>query len=161
MAYPQRITVGFSYDDAGIGDLDVRKVTVWGFEHERAVLLNWYRQYYGGVTLKFRTLPGRPYRQYGPYTTQEPAAGRGKPRVQYAREYWVMHSGASRSQVLAIAAQAYQRRNTIGFSYDDAGIGDLDWRHVVVWGNEHDPAVLIYWYNRYYAGATLEFRPLP
>ncbi len=40
-------------------------------------------------------------------------------------------------------------------------IGDLDWRHVVVWGNEHDPAVLIYWYNRYYAGATLEFRPLP
>jgi hypothetical protein len=64
-------------------------------------------------------------------------------------------------QVQAIIGQAYARRNTVGFSHDDAGIGDLDQRHVVVWGNEYPQSVLRNWYNQYYPGVTVEFRPMP
>jgi murein DD-endopeptidase MepM/ murein hydrolase activator NlpD len=161
MAYPNRITVGFSYDDAGLGDLDERYVTVWGDEYDRNVLLDWFQQYYGGVTVEFRALPGEGSWHYGPYTTTEPSSGRGQPRVQYGREYWVIDSGASLEHVHAIAEQNYDQRKTMGFSYDDAGIGDLDQRHVVVWGNEFPEDVLIDWYDQYYFGVTLEFRPMP
>lgn len=160
-AHPQRITVGFSYDDAGIGDLDARKIVVWGDQIDRHLLLEWYRQHYGGVTVEFRALPGQGSWRYGPFTTQAPATGRGKPRVQYAREYWVVDSRATLEQLQRVVSQAYRGRNTVGFSYDDAGIGDLDRRHVVVFGNEHPQQVLSDWYDQYYRGVTLEFRSLP
>ena len=124
MAYPNRITVGFSYDDAGIGDLDVRKVVVWGDEHDRTVLRNWYQQYYGGVSVEFRALPGNGSWRFGPYSTSAPPSGRGAPRVQYAREYWVVHSQASSAQFRSVASSGYSGRKTVRFSYDDAGIGD-------------------------------------
>lgn len=161
MAYPNRITVGFSYDDAGIGDLNTRKVVVWGDEHDRNVLLNWYQQHYGGVTVEFRALPNRGSWRFGPYATSEPATGRGLPRVQYAREYWVVDSRASLAQLRAVAAQGYGGRKTVGFSYDDAGIGDLDQRAVVVWGNEFPQQTLRDWYNQHYAGVNLSFQALP
>lgn len=157
-AYPNRITVGFSYDDAGIGDLDVRKVVVWGDEHDRTVLRNWYQQHYGGVSVEFRALPGHGSWRYGPYSTTEPASGRGSPRVQYAREYWVVHSQASLAQFRSVASAGYSGRKTVGFSYDDAGIGDLDRRTVVVWGNEFPESTLRAWYDRYYPGVVVSFR---
>ena len=159
-AHPNRITVGFSYDDAGIGDLGVRKVVVWGDEIDRELLLRWYRQHYGGVSVEFRALPGQGTWSFGPYETAEPPARRGSPRTQYAREYWVVHGGASLGQLQQVVAQAHGGRKTVGFSYDDAGIGDLE-RRLVVWGNEHPQQVLIDWYDRYYPGVTLEFRTLP
>jgi hypothetical protein len=161
MAYPNRRTVGFSYDDAGIGDLDGRHVAVWGDQIDRNLLLNWYRENYGGVTVEFQALPGQGTWHYGPYATSEPSADRGQPREQYAREYWVVDSRASLQQVQAIVGQAYARRNTVGFSHDDAGIGDLDQRHVVVWGNEYPQSVLRTWYNQNYPGVTVEFRSMP
>lgn len=159
-AYPQRITVGFSYDDAGIGDLNVRKVVVWGDEIDRNLLLDWYRQNYGGVSVEFRALPGQGIWRFGPYATAPPSSGRGRPRVQYAREYWVVDSRATLGQVQQIVNQAHRGRKTVGFSYDDAGIGDLDRRHVVVWGNEHPQQVLVDWYEQFYPGVSLEFRSL-
>jgi hypothetical protein len=158
MAYPNRITVGFSYDDAGIGDLNVRKVVVWGDEHDRTVLRNWYQQYYGGVSVEFRALPGRGTWRFGPYATTPPASGRGAPRVQYAREYWVVHSQASLAQFRGVASSGYSGRKTVGFSYDDAGIGDLNQRTVVVWGGEFPQQTLRDWYNQYYPGVAVSFR---
>ena len=158
-AYENRNTVGFSYDDAGIGDLDHRKVVVWGEEHDRGVLLDWYRQHYGGVHVEFRALPGEGSWTYGPYSTVEPGKHRGQPRVQYAREYWVVNSQASLNQFLSVVDKAFPGRRTVGFSYDDAGIGDLDKRTVVVWGSEFAQQTLIDWYNWYYSGVSLSFEP--
>ena len=158
MGYPKRITVGFSYDDAGIGDLDVRKVVVWGDEHDRTVLRNWYQQYYGGVSMEFRALPGNGSWRFGPYSTSAPPSGRGAPRVQYAREYWVVHSQASSAQFRSVASSGFSGRKTVGFSYDDAGIGDLDRRTVVVWGNEFPQQTLLNWYNQHYPGVVVSFR---
>ena len=159
-AYPQRITVGFSYDDAGIGDLDVRKVLVWGDEIDRTLLLDWYQQHYGGVSVEFRALPGAGSWNFGPYSTSAPSSGRGNARVQYAREYWVLDSRATLAQLQQVVAQAHAGRKTVGFSYDDAGIGDLDQRQVVVWGNEFPQQVLIDWYQQHYPGVVPTFRPL-
>jgi len=159
LGYAARRTIGFSYDDAGIGDLNVRKVVVWGTEFDRTVLLNWYAQHYGGVSVEFRSIPGQPIFQFGPYPTTEPASGRGQPRVQYAREYWVVNSQASKAQFLSVVRHAYNNsRRTVGFSYDDAGIGNLNSRHVVAWGNEFSDQVLIDWYNQYYPGVTVAFQ---
>ena len=160
-AYPNRITVGFSYDDAGIGNLNTRKVVVWGDEHDRDTLRNWYQQYYGGVTVEFRAIPGRGTWHFGPYSTTAPAGQLGTPRVQYAREYWVVNSGASLFQLQEIVGQAYAGRNTVGFSYDDAGIGDLDERRVVVWGDEYPAPVLRAWYRTNYPAVDLSFRAYP
>jgi hypothetical protein len=159
LGYAGRKTIGFSYDDAGIGDLDVRRVVVWGTEFDRSVLRSWYAQHYGGVSVEFRSIPGQPLFHYGPYATSEPASGRGQPRVQYAREYWVVNSNATRADFLRVVRQAYANgRRTVGFSYDDAGIGNLDTRHVVVWGNEFADQVLRDWYSQHYPGVTVEFR---
>lgn len=160
-AYSSRITVGFSYDDAGIGNLDVRKVVVWGDEHDRGALRNWYARYYGGVTVEFRALPGRGSWRFGPYATPAPAGERGRPRVQYAREYWVVDSRASLAQLQQVVRRAYPGRKTVGFSYDDAGIGDLDERRVVVWGNEHPRSTLRRWYRAHYPAVEVSFRALP
>lgn len=160
-AYPNRVTVGFSYDDAGIGNLNVRKVVVWGDEHNRFTLRNWYQRYYGGVTVEFRALPGRGTWRYGPYSTAAPAGPRGRPRVQYAREYWVVDSRVSLARLQQIVTQAYAGRKTVGFSYDDAGIGDLDERRVVVWGNQYPQSMLRTWYRSNYPAVDLSFRSLP
>ena len=158
-AYERRNTVGFSYDDAGIGDLAERKVLVWGTEHDRQALLDWYGQYYGGVSVEFRALPGEGGWRFGPFATVEPENHRGQPRVNYGREYWVVNSRASLSQFLSVVAKAYPGRKTVGFSYDDAGIGDLDKRSVVVWGGEFPQQTLIDWYRWYYSGVTPSFEP--
>jgi hypothetical protein len=160
-AHPGRVTVGFSYDDAGIGDLDVRRVVVWGDEIDKNLLLQWYGQYYGGVSVEFRALPGQGTWSFGPYATTEPVTRRGTPRTPYTREYWVVDSRASLVQLQQVVAQAQAGRKTVGFSYDDAGVGDLAGRQVVVWGNEHPQPVLIDWYQQHYPGVTLTFRSLP
>lgn len=159
LAFANKNTVGFSYDDAGIGDLDARTIVVWGDEHDRSVLLDWYRDHYGGASVEFRALPGHGSWSFGPYATAAPAKHRGQPRVQYAREYWVVNSHASLSQFLSVVDKAYAGRKTVGFSYDDAGIGDLDSRQVVVWGGEFPEATLSDWYAWYYRGTTVSFQP--
>jgi hypothetical protein len=159
LAYPTRTTVGFSYDDAGVGDLDTRKVVVWGEEHDRDTLLQWYRQHYGGVSVEFRALPGTGSWSFGPYPTAPPLEHRGHPRVDYAREYWVVNSRAAESQFLSVVSKAFAGRKTVGFTYDDAGIGDLFSRRVVAWGSEFPQPTLIDWYDWYYRGATVTFQP--
>jgi len=54
-------TITKSSDDAGIGDLDDRNVVEWGRSaSEQPDYADFYRQYYPGVALKFKPLPGQP-----------------------------------------------------------------------------------------------------
>lgn len=154
-------TLGYSFDDAGIGDLNVRNVVVWGWpQNDVNTLLNWYKTYYGGVTVSFRSLPGQGSYSYGPYYTTAPATGRGTPREDYPREYWVLDGDvAIRDQFIDLAVEAFgNSRQTVGFSFDDAGIGDLNTRKIVVKeiGN-YTREQLVNFYSTYYPGVNVSF----
>lgn len=87
-----------------------------------------------------------------------PAAGRGKPRAQYGRVYWLAPQTISQSEYLTLAALAYQKRRTIGFSADDAGIGALERKTAVLWNvpaNEQD--AYRQWFRTNYPGTNLAF----
>ena len=58
----------------------------------------------------------------------------GQPRIDYGRVYNIAPAGASLADFLKIAETAYNtNKQTVGFSYDDAGIGDLSNRRAVLW----------------------------
>ena len=57
---------------------------------------------------------------------------RGAPRVEYARTYWLMPQDATMEEFMQTATAAFASRATIGFSADDAGIGDLDSKRVIL-----------------------------
>ena len=61
-----------------------------------------------------------------------PEPERGQPRIQYHRQTYVAPQDATLAQWLAMAEQAYKDRRSAGFSYDDAGVGDLDNRTAVL-----------------------------
>lgn len=84
---------------------------------------------------------------------------RGEPRVQYERTYWLMPPDASKSEFMEIAGEAYKQKATIGFSADDAGIGDLDKRKVVVVHPERQPAKLTQWFLTNYGTMQLLHHP--
>ncbi len=64
----------------------------------------------------------------------EPLVCRGAPRVQYPRKYNVIPQTATDERACEIFLKGWRRsRETTGGSYDDAGIGDLDERHAVLW----------------------------
>jgi len=57
-AYPRRHTIGFSFEDAGIGDLDVRRVVATAFPHARhEEVLDYFRDNYPGVQVFFMDKP--------------------------------------------------------------------------------------------------------
>ena len=57
---------------------------------------------------------------------------------------------------------AYEKRQTAGFSYDDAGIGALDDKTAVLYGiSEDQQALFIDWYAQHYPGTQIEFRDMP
>jgi lysozyme len=86
---------------------------------------------------------------------------RGAPRVQYNRVYHVLPQNASIDQAAQIAREAHEARETIGYSYDDAGVGDLDSRTVMLHG-EH-PDNITDWYLEHYPGVqvVLSDQPAP
>lgn len=64
-----RETVSTSYDDAGIGDLDVRRANLYGIPPEQQESFReFYGQHYPGVMVTFKPLPGE-----GPRVDQPPA----------------------------------------------------------------------------------------
>lgn len=85
---------------------------------------------------------------------------RGLPRTQYKRNYWTVPQNATESQWLEICRQAFAEKRTVGFSYDDAGIGDLDSKTAVLYGIV-DKQAYIDWFAENYPGTILEFRELP
>jgi hypothetical protein len=106
----------------------------------------------------------RVYDELGPYLERvrerenaRPPSGeprdRGEPRVQYARTYVLLPPGGER---LAVEARSRYLHHTIGFSADDAGIGDLDNRHVIAVNPDMWDADLETFFQEHYPGATYE-----
>ncbi|MFW5941316.1 MAG: hypothetical protein ACOC9V_04180 [Chloroflexota bacterium] len=83
----------------------------------------------------------------------------GEPREEYRRVYVLLPPTASEKWLLAAARGSYAARYTIGFSADDAGVGQLEERHVVAVNPHHWPGILTAsWFKQNYPGVT--FTPL-
>lgn len=96
------------------------------------------------------------------YTPPEPPVGepcRGAPRLQYHRVYNTLSVHVGENDAVAIFLDAMRNnRQTVGFSYDDAGIGDLDHRLARLHGvPASERQTYAEWYAEYYPGATVEF----
>ncbi|NLF66494.1 MAG: hypothetical protein GX579_18020 [Chloroflexi bacterium] len=83
----------------------------------------------------------------------------GDPRLSYRRVYVLMPPTATEKWIVAAARGSYAGRHTIGFSADDAGIGDLEHRHVIAVNPHHWPGVLTAsWFRQNYPG--VKFTPV-
>lgn len=91
-----------------------------------------------------------------------PGDCRGTPRVPYRRTYVLLPPSAGRSWAQAVVDSTWEsKRYTLGGSADDAGIGDLDERHILAvnpaeWGPGEDGSGLAGFYAKYYPGVELE-----
>jgi len=114
----------------------LRSKTLWPFKHNDA--------YWDDAVLE---------------VVEEPPSGRGQPRVQYERTYVLVPGNAGRDVMAAVASAAWPRRWTIGCSADDAGIGDLDVRRVILldpqaWGGIE---ALQAFFEEYYPGVKVVY----
>jgi len=78
---------------------------------------------------------------------------RGAPRVEYARTYRLVDAAANMQTWLDAAEAAFALRQTCGFSADDAGIGDLPDRRVILHG--HHPPGMQEWFAEHYPGVDV------
>jgi hypothetical protein len=77
----------------------------------------------------------------------------GKPRVDYRRVYILLPPTADERWLMAAAKGGFDGRYTIGFSADDAGVGDLSQRQVLAVNPHHWPETLTAaWYHQHYPG---------
>lgn len=91
---------------------------------------------------------------------EPPVNDDGLPRVQYKRVYLTVPQNATEDEWLAICKEAYKDKNTVGFSYDDAGIGKLDDKTAVLYGIDNQQ-LFVDWFAEHYPGTELEFRNYP
>ncbi len=88
--------------------------------------------------------------------------GPGAPHHQYHREYLVAPPEATIEQWLAICRKAYGLRQTVGFSYDDAGIGDLARKTAILYDIPQEKwSDYIDWYAEHYPLTNVTFRETP
>ncbi len=74
-------------------------------------------------------------------------------RLDYERVYVLLPPTANLKWLEAAARGSFDGRYTIGFSADDAGIGDIESRHVVAVNPHHWPEVLTAaWFQQHYPG---------
>ena len=88
-----------------------------------------------------------------------PPSQRGKPRTDYERTYNVIPADATEARAVEIFLQAWRNgRQTAGGSYDDAGVGDLTVRKVVLHNiPEMQQHTFKTWYIDNYPGAWVTF----
>lgn len=80
-------------------------------------------------------------------------------RLEYERVYVLLPPTATSNWLLAAAKGGFDGRYTIGFSADDAGIGDLENRRVLAVNPHHWPEVLTEsWFQQHYPG--VQFTPV-
>lgn len=103
--------------EAGTVTVFLRSRTMWEYRHNDA--------YWDGCILTI--IPN------GDIPLDE---GRGQPRMQYSRRYVLLPQDVTLALALAAMEGAYPKRMTVGFSADDAGIGNLDSRQVVAVNEE-------------------------
>jgi hypothetical protein len=91
-----------------------------------------------------------------------PATDDGKPREQYKRTYLVADQNATLDEWLAVCRQAYDLKQTVGFSYDDAGIGALDRKTAILYDIPSERrAEYLAWYEEHYPNTNVIFRSTP
>lgn len=89
----------------------------------------------------------------GPEPPTTPVPGRGEPRVQYERTYLLLPEGLAEDMVVAAARVACAKGITLGFSPDDAGVGNLEKRRVVcVNPDQIGTGLSQAWYDEHYPG---------
>jgi hypothetical protein len=88
--------------------------------------------------------------------------GPGQPREEYNREYLVVPPDASLEQWLAICRNAYGLKQTVGFSYDDAGSGDLARKTAILYDIPQEKwTEYMDWYAEHYPQTNVTFRDIP
>jgi len=86
----------------------------------------------------------------------------GQPREQYRRKYNVVPSDLPQARRRELYEQAADGNETVGPSFDDAGMGALEHREVVLWDiptAQHDEYNV--WYEKWYPGALVSFGDTP
>jgi GH24 family phage-related lysozyme (muramidase) len=90
---------------------------------------------------------------------------RGRPRIDYERTYWLMPPDATVEEWIATATRSFETHGTIGFSADDAGIGDLRVRKVVLMYPARQPPGICSWFETHYPGVEVIYedamKPIP
>ncbi|HZD11056.1 MAG TPA: hypothetical protein VE553_06915 [Candidatus Binatia bacterium] len=77
----------------------------------------------------------------------------GEPRQNYRRVYVLLPPTATEKWIVAAARGSYTGRFTVGFSADDAGVGDLEERFVLAVNPHHWPGILTAtWFKQHYPG---------
>jgi hypothetical protein len=87
-----------------------------------------------------------------PETSPTPTTSRGRPRIQYARTYVLLPPGTTPELAERCVRRCFGDRYTVGFSADDAGIGDLDSRTVIAVNPEQWGGNLRAWFSKNYPG---------
>ena len=84
---------------------------------------------------------------------------RGDPRVQYSRAFNVIPQSASLERATQIFEEAWGRnKETVGGSYDDAGIGNLANKTANLYDiPASEREVYQNWYDQYYPGTNVQF----
>ena len=180
----RRFTIGGSADDAGIGDLDKRRViavnpAAWGDGEDGTGLQGFYERYYPGVTYRTVTVGSgiELEAELKRFVSSNPLSGlmsgtrvsvpsptRGTPREPYERTVVLLPPNATLTWARAVVDATWEtQRLTILGSADDAGIGDLAVRKVIAvnpeaWGPGEDGMGLRGFFQRYYPG--VEYQPL-
>ena len=83
----------------------------------------------------------------------------GLPRTQYNRRVIVVPQDATATEWALVCETAYQNKQTVTFSYDDAGIGALTGKTAILYGlaeNQHSEFTA--WYAEHYPCTVVEFR---
>ncbi len=97
-----------------------------------------------------------------PDPQERPFIPKGTPRAQFERTYLTAPSNATLDEWLAICRRAYPQKQTVGFSYDDAGIGSLGQKTAVLYGiAPSEQGKFIAWYREHYPGTHVVFRAVP
>ena len=79
----------------------------------------------------------------------------GEPRQSYRRVYVLLPPTATEKWIVAAARGSYAGRYTVGFSADDAGVGDLEERFVLAINPHHWPGILTStWFKQHYPGVS-------
>lgn len=103
--------------------------------------------------------PGQPP---APLPPPQTTPCRGNPRIQYQRTYLTVPQEASFEQWLSVCKFAYENKQTCGFSYDDAGVGDLDNRTAVLYGlSPYQEPIFANWFKTQYPKVNVIFRDFP
>ena len=83
----------------------------------------------------------------------------GQPRIQYERTYWLMPPDGTMGELMQVSTEAFETKGTIGFSADDAGIGALDTRNVILVYPKRQPAGIKEWFATHYPGVQVSEFP--